>query len=54
MAHVIKKTPVNKTLELMRRLVAEKRETQRQLRKEFAKNVDLQRVIIELDKQHAE
>ena len=54
MAHIIKETPVNKTLDLMRRLAAEKRETQRQLRKEFATNADLQRVITELDKRNAE
>lgn len=38
----------------MRRLVSDKREAKRQLREAFAKDVDLQRVVTDLDKQYAE
>lgn len=53
MAHMQAEKPANKTLELMRRLVADKRETQRQLREAFANDADLRRAVNELDNQYA-
>ena len=43
----------NKTLNLLRQLVAEKQETKRQLRKAFNSDPDFQNAIAELDRQHA-
>ncbi|GAB4040774.1 hypothetical protein [Spirosoma gilvum] len=53
MARIQTEKPANKTLELMRRLAADKRETQRQLREAFARDAELQRIVNELDSQYA-
>lgn len=46
--------PPNKTIALLRRLTAEKRETKRQMRESFQTDPEIQRIVNELDKQHAE
>ena len=53
MATTTKSIPANKTLALLRQLMSDKRETQRELQEAFAKDVDLQQVVAELDKQYA-
>ena len=44
----------NETILLLRRLAAEKRETQRQMRESFKTDPEVQRIIRELDQHHAE
>lgn len=44
----------NETIALLRRLAADKRETQRQMRESFKTDPEVQRIIEELDRQHAE
>lgn len=43
----------NETIALLRRLAAEKRETQRQMREAFATDPEVKRIIEELDQNHA-
>ena len=42
----------NETIALLRRLAAEKRETQRQMRESFATDPEVKRIIEELDQNH--
>ena len=44
----------NETIALLRRLTAEKRETKRQMRAAFETDPEVQRIIQELDRHHAE